>query len=85
VPNIPWAWKWLWAHLIVLLGNVCPMEACFDLFGDSVSLYATLVHSLHRMDHRLGNDFAQPMVLQGDVGQVKACFGPCEDSVNLGA
>jgi hypothetical protein len=26
-----------------------------------------------------------PMVLLGDVGQVKACFGPLEDSVNLGA
>jgi hypothetical protein len=26
-----------------------------------------------------------PMVILGDVGQVKACFGPFGDSVNLGA
>jgi hypothetical protein len=26
-----------------------------------------------------------PMVLLGDMGQVKACFGPLGDSVNLGA
>jgi hypothetical protein len=25
-----------------------------------------------------------PMVLLGDVGQVKVCFGPFRDSVNLG-
>jgi hypothetical protein len=28
---------------------------------------------------------AHPMVLLGDVGQVKACFGPFRDSVNLDA
>jgi hypothetical protein len=28
---------------------------------------------------------AHPMVLVGDIGQVEACFGLLEDSVNLGA
>jgi hypothetical protein len=39
-PNIPQAWKSLWAHPMVLLCNVCQVEACFGLFGDSVSLGA---------------------------------------------
>jgi hypothetical protein len=36
--NLPRAWKTLWAHPLLLLGYVYQMEACFGLFGDSVSL-----------------------------------------------
>jgi hypothetical protein len=38
--NVPRAWKWLWAHMMVLLGNVCQVEACFGPFADSVILSA---------------------------------------------
>jgi hypothetical protein len=37
-PNVPRAWKSLWVHPIVLLCNVCQVEACLGLFGDNVSL-----------------------------------------------
>jgi hypothetical protein len=40
VPNVSWAWKSFWAHPMVLLGDVCQVEARFGLFGDSVSLGA---------------------------------------------
>jgi hypothetical protein len=36
--NVPRAWKSLWAHPMVLLGDVCQVEAPFDRFGDSVNL-----------------------------------------------
>jgi hypothetical protein len=32
--NVPWAWKSLWAHPMVLLCNVCQVKACFGPFGD---------------------------------------------------
>jgi hypothetical protein len=38
VTTLPWAWKLLWAHPLVLLGNICQVESCFSPFGDSVSL-----------------------------------------------
>jgi hypothetical protein len=38
--NLPWAWKLVWAHLMVLLVNVCQVEACISLFEDNVSLDA---------------------------------------------
>jgi hypothetical protein len=31
--NVPRAWKSLWAHPMVLLCNVCQVEACFGPFG----------------------------------------------------
>jgi hypothetical protein len=40
VSNMQLAQKWLWAHLIELLDDVGQVEACFYLFGDSVSLGA---------------------------------------------
>ena len=42
---------------MVLLGNVCQVEACYGMFRDSVSLRAREVHGLHRTYHRLGNHF----------------------------
>jgi hypothetical protein len=44
--NVPLASKSLWAHPMVLLGNVCQVEACFDPFGDKVSVRARLLHGL---------------------------------------
>jgi hypothetical protein len=38
--NVPQAWKLLWAHPMVLLGNVCQVKACFCLFADSVIIGA---------------------------------------------
>jgi hypothetical protein len=37
-------------------------------------------------EHTIGLEIilTHPMVLQGDVGQVEACFGPFGDTVNLG-
>ena len=42
---------------MVLLGNVCQVEACFGLFQDCVSLHARLVHGLQRMYLGHGNHF----------------------------
>jgi hypothetical protein len=39
-PKVQWAWKSFQAHLIVLLGDVDQVEACFGLFGDSNNLKA---------------------------------------------
>jgi hypothetical protein len=57
VPNVPWAWKSFWAHLVELLGDMCQMETRFGLFGDSVNLGVKLVHGLCRMYHGHGNHF----------------------------
>ena len=40
-----------------LRADVGHVEPRFDLFRDSVSVGARLVHSLRRMYHRLGNSF----------------------------
>jgi hypothetical protein len=45
-PNVPRAWKSFWAHPMVLLGDVCQLEACFGPFGNSVSLGAKSVYGL---------------------------------------
>ena len=42
---------------IELLNHVCYMESRFNLFGDSVSLGARLVHGLRIMHHRLRNHY----------------------------
>ena len=54
-PNVPWAWKSLWAHKLELLGDVSQVEACFGLFGHCVNLDTRYVHGLRRAYHRLGN------------------------------
>jgi hypothetical protein len=46
VPNVPRAWKSFWAHSMVLLDDVCQVEACLGPFGDSVSLGIRLVYGL---------------------------------------
>jgi hypothetical protein len=45
-PNVPWAWKSLWAHPMDLLGGVGQMKAHFGPFGGSVNIDARLVHGL---------------------------------------
>jgi hypothetical protein len=72
--NVARAWKWLWAHLMVLLGNECQVEACFGPFRDSVSLGARLMHDLCQTYYRLRNHLTHLVVLIGDVGQVKAVW-----------
>jgi hypothetical protein len=42
---------------MVLLGDVCQVEACFGPFGDSVSLGARTVNGLRQMYHGYGNIF----------------------------
>jgi hypothetical protein len=69
------------AHPMVLLCNVCQVKACF------VRLEIVLFSAQQRctvcaecttfMEIFLGT----PMVLQGDVGQVEARFGPFGDSI----
>jgi hypothetical protein len=39
-PNVPRAWKSFCEHPMVLLGDVCQMEACFGPFRNSVNLSA---------------------------------------------
>jgi hypothetical protein len=39
--NVLLAQKTLWAYSTVLLGDVGLVEACFSLFGDSISLSTT--------------------------------------------
>jgi hypothetical protein len=51
------AWKSFWAHPMVLLGDVCEVEAPFYLFGDNVNQGARKVYGLHQMYHRYGNIF----------------------------
>jgi hypothetical protein len=38
--NLPRAWKSVWAHILVLLGNVCQVGACFSPFGDRCTVCA---------------------------------------------
>jgi hypothetical protein len=44
-------------HLMVLVGDVGQVEACFSLFRDSVNLGARRVDGLCRMYHEHGNHF----------------------------
>jgi hypothetical protein len=39
--NVPLAWKSFWAHSMVLLGDLCLVEAHFGPFGDNVNLSTT--------------------------------------------
>jgi hypothetical protein len=39
-PNLLWAQKLVWMHLMVLLGEEAQIEARFGPFGDSVSFSA---------------------------------------------
>jgi hypothetical protein len=52
VPNVPWALKSFWAHLMELLGDMGQVEARFDTFGDSVNLNARYVHGSGRTYHK---------------------------------
>ena len=73
-----------WHTRMVLLGNVCQVEACFGPFRDCVSLRARYVHGFAPNVPRKWKSFwAQPMVLLGNGGQEEACFNPFGDTVNL--
>ena len=48
VPNVPQAQKSFWTHLMVLLGDVGPVESQFGAFGYGVSVGARQVHGLHQ-------------------------------------
>jgi hypothetical protein len=60
-----------------LVSDVGRVESHFSLFGDSVSVSARQVHSLHRTYHRYGNSFGRT--------QVEARFGPFGDRATLDA
>ena len=69
-----------------LLGDMGHVKSRFSPFGDSVSVSARLVHSLHRTYHWLRKSFwTHLMVLLGDDTQVEAHFGSIGDSTNLHA
>ena len=68
-----------------LLGDVGHVGSHFFLFGDSFSVSARKVHSLHQTYHRLRNRLVAPDVLLGDEAQVKARFSSFGDSANLDA
>ena len=58
-------------------------ESHFDLFGDSVSVSARLVHGLRQTYHGSKIILALQMVLLGDEAQVEVRFGPFGDTANL--
>jgi hypothetical protein len=67
-----------------LLGDIGHMESRFNPFGDSGSVNARQVHSLHQTYHRHKKSFwTHPMVLLGDEAQVDARFSLFGDSANL--
>ena len=69
-----------------LLDVVGHVESRFSLFGDNVSVGATLVHGLRRTYHRLRKSFwTHPMELLGDVGHVESRFDPFGDGVCVAA
>jgi hypothetical protein len=80
--NLPRAWKSLWAHTLVRLGNVCQVEVCFSLFGDSVVSMQDRCTVCSECMIGLEIILAYLMVVLGDMGQVKAHFGLFGDSVN---
>jgi hypothetical protein len=51
------AWKSIWAHLKVDLGDMGQPKARFSLFAYSVNLDARYVYGLRQTYHRLKNDF----------------------------
>jgi hypothetical protein len=53
------ALKLFWMHPMELLGDIGHVESRFGLFGDSVSVVARQVQSLHQMYHRLTNCFGR--------------------------
>jgi hypothetical protein len=67
--------EWLWAQLMVILGNVCQVLVSAQ-DNDMVCTEGTIGSKII---------LTHLMVLLGDVGQVEARFGPIGDSVNLGA
>jgi hypothetical protein len=83
VPNVPWAGKSLWAHPMVVLVDVCRVEARFG----PLEIVLVLAHAQFAITipHTWKSFQAHPMVLLGDVGQVEAHFGPYGDSFNLKA
>jgi hypothetical protein len=70
---------------LVLLGNVCQVEACFSLFGDSVVSTQDRCTVCTKCTIGLEIILACPMVVLGYVGQVEDRFGPFGDSVNIDA
>jgi hypothetical protein len=69
-----------------LVGYVGHVESRFGPFGDSVSLGARQIHSLHQTYHSLRKSFwTHPMELLSDVGHIESPFGPFGDSVSFGA
>jgi hypothetical protein len=63
---------------MVLLGDMCQVEAHFDPFE-------IVFHDLCRMYHGMESFQAHLMVLLGNVCQVEASFGLFGDSINLDA
>jgi hypothetical protein len=53
------AWKSMWAHPKVDLGDVGQVEARFGLFANNVNLDARYVYGLRQTYHRLKNDFGR--------------------------
>ena len=61
------------------------MESCFNLFGDSVSLGARLVHGLRIMHHRLKPLWKHQIIIVREEAHVEGRFDLFGDSANLDA
>jgi hypothetical protein len=62
--------KWLLVSVHLKIVLVSVQDRCTVCTERTIGIKIILTH---------------PMVILGDVGQVKACFGPFGDSVNLSA
>jgi hypothetical protein len=71
--NGPRARKTFWVHPMVLLGDVCHVEAHFYLFGDCVNLESRFAPNVPRAWKSFQ---ARLIVLLGDIGQVEARLRP---------
>jgi hypothetical protein len=84
VPNVPQASKSLWAHPMVLLCNVCHVEARFGPF-EVLSRRKIGARFTPNVQRAWKSFWAHPMGLLGDMCRVEGRFGPFGDSVSLGA
>ena len=69
---------------MVLKGDMGQVEACFGLFGDTVTTQIG-VRFAPNVPQDVKSLWAHPMVLLGDKGLVEARFSLFGDSVNLNA
>jgi hypothetical protein len=70
---------------MVLLGDVCQVEARYGLFGDIVNLGADRCTACFECTTDMKIFKEHPTILLGDIGLVEGCFGLFGDCINLDA